>query len=114
MNLDEKTRQHALERIELHKRLTRDLAEILRGTKPTAAELDAAPLLQRYRFVPRSVPSAVGYATGHPLLPGGPVKTSQIFVLDPDFRWMRTLSRFYRLGTLLPGEPTRDLLGDDK
>lgn len=99
MQLDETSMQYALERIELHKRLTKDLQAILSGAKPTPAELDAAPLLDNYQFVTRAVPAAVGFGTGHPTLPRGSIKTSQIYVLDPDHRWIRTLSRFYRLGT---------------
>lgn len=114
MQLDEATLRDAIKQLELHKSLAKDIAAIISGTRPTRAELESAPLLQRYRFVPRSVPSAVGYGIGHPRLPDGPVKTSQIFVLDPDLRWIRTLSRFYRLGAQMPGAATNDLLEDGK
>lgn len=112
MQLGEDTLQDAIQRIELHKRLTKDMAAIINGDKPTRADLEAAPLLQNYRFVPRSVPSAIGFGTGHPSLPNGPTQTSQIFIIGPDHRWIRTLSRFYRLGTPRPNSSSRDLPED--
>lgn len=40
----------------------------------------------------------VGQAVGHPRLGDRPVITSPLYAADPDGRWVRTTSRFYRLG----------------
>jgi len=69
---------------------------------PSAEELAAAPLLERWRFAfarGERGPSLVGTVIGHPRLGDRPgVVTSMLLALDPDRRWARTHSRIYRLG----------------
>jgi hypothetical protein len=51
----------------------------------------------------------VGQAIGHPRLGDRPVITSPLYAADPHGRWVRTTSRFYRLGE--PADAAaRDLL----
>jgi hypothetical protein len=51
----------------------------------------------------------IGQATRHPRLGNRPVITSPLYAADPDGRWVRTTSRFYRLGE--PADAAaRDLL----
>jgi hypothetical protein len=51
----------------------------------------------------------IGRVTGHPLLGDRPGVTSPLWAADPEDRWVRTTSRFYRLGT--PAEAAgRDVL----
>ncbi|RYG87432.1 MAG: hypothetical protein EON59_07405 [Alphaproteobacteria bacterium] len=64
---------------------------------PTA-ELDDAPVLEDWNLALRAVPILDGRAVGHPILGSREVSTSEIFAIDADFRWVRTFSRFYRLG----------------
>jgi hypothetical protein len=76
-----------------------DLDRIAIAAAPTAAELSQAPLLVDWRIVLDSRGLALtGFAAGHPRLGARRVVTSQLWVLDPELCWARTLSRFYRLG----------------
>jgi hypothetical protein len=88
---------YMLRRIELLRQLADDLDGIVKGITPAPAELASAPVLRRYRLATRPSEIMIGHCTGHPTLLDGPITTSQIFLLDPEKRWARTLSRFYRL-----------------
>jgi hypothetical protein len=81
------------------RRLAVDLDRIATAAAPTAAELAQAPLLVDWRIVLGLTGLALtGFAAGHPRLGSRPIVTSQLWTLDPQLRWARTLSRFYRLG----------------
>lgn len=95
---DATMRTQALERIELLRTLSWDLAAIFDGGMPTADQLRDAPLLRDHEFAEHQVTCIEGVVVGHPILGDGRrIKTSQIFCVDPSMRWIRTLSRFYRL-----------------
>ncbi|MHA3980900.1 DUF6634 family protein [Halovulum sp. GXIMD14794] len=89
------------------------------GIAPAPDTLAAAPLLDPWQVAvsPRApVAILLGSVTGHPRLPDGPVETSVLLALDPQGRWARTLSRWYRLGTPYaeatpPAEATAHVLG---
>lgn len=92
------TRNQALERIELLRTLSWDLAAIFDGGMPTPDQLREAPLLRDHNFAEHQVACIEGVVVGHPLLGDGRrIKTSQLFCVDRSMRWIRTLSRFYRL-----------------
>jgi len=58
-----------------------------------------APLLEKW--VPAMTPEGVqliGCASGHPVHGDRIVMTTPLWFADPDGNWVRTLSRFYRLG----------------
>lgn len=96
---DATMRTQALERIELLRTLSWDLAAIFDGGMPTPDQLKEAPLLRDHNFSEHKVPCVEGVVVGHPLLGDGRrIKTSQLFCVDPGMKWIRTLSRFYRLG----------------
>jgi hypothetical protein len=81
------------------RQLARDLDRIAAAAAPTAAELSQAPLLVDWRIVWDLTGLALaGFAAGHPQLGSKKIVTSQLWALDPQLRWARTLSRFYRLG----------------
>jgi hypothetical protein len=81
------------------RRLADDLDRIAALTAPADEELAQAPLLVDWRLVlSLSGLSLTGFVAGHALLGSGYIVTSPLWVLDPDLRWARTLSRFYRLG----------------
>ncbi len=69
-------------------------------------ELEDAPLLEGWNFALRTVPILDGHAVGHPILGSRAVCTSEIFAIDADFRWVRSFSRFYRLGTFAGQQET--------
>ncbi|SDO49601.1 DUF6634 family protein [Afipia sp. GAS231] len=80
-------------------RLADDLEKIRDGGAPTDVELARAPLIQDWQVVltPLGLRMA-GLVSNHPRLGTRPALISQIWAADPDGRWVRTLSRFYRLG----------------
>lgn len=81
------------------RRLADDLDRVRAGTAPTAQELATAPLIVDWRCVLTPVGlSLAGFVAGHPLLGTCPARTSQLWAADTGGRWVRTLSRYYRLG----------------
>lgn len=83
----------------VHAALARDLRRLAAATAPTPAALAAAPVVLRWRIGTRPVPALIGRVDGHPLLPSGPLTSSQLIVLDRSRGFARTLSRWYVLGT---------------
>ena len=68
------------------------------GTAPRS-QLRTAPLLDRYLPVITSQGvRLIGHVSDHPVLGSRQVITSQLWFADPDRQWLRTLSRYYRLG----------------
>ena len=78
----------------------RDLKRIGEGWTPSDEELRAAPLLDRWGLgVIEPVIAARGFVTGHPLVEdGSKIEIGPVLVFQEDATWIRTLSRFYRLG----------------
>jgi hypothetical protein len=52
----------------------------------------------------------IGHVTGHPVHGDRAVVTSPVWFADPEGTWVRTLSRFYRLGPPLDGDDIRRML----
>jgi hypothetical protein len=79
--------------------LAADLDEIRRGAGPCADVLADAPLIVEWyaTLTPLGLRLA-GFVAGHPLLGNRPALTSQLWVVDPAGKWVRTLNRFYKLG----------------
>ena len=81
------------------------------------AVLEEAPLLENWvPVLTQTGLHLVGYAVGHPVRGNRMVMTPPLWWADPDCRWARTLSRFYRLGP--PADPDvarhlRELVGSD-
>jgi hypothetical protein len=61
-------------------------------------ELEGAPLISNWRPVLRPRPALHGWTRGHPLLGDREAVTSEVYAIDREAGWVRTLSRFYALG----------------
>jgi hypothetical protein len=55
-------------------------------------------VIDRWALATRSMVSLVGSAAGHPRLGDGMVRTTEIWAIDTQAGWARTLSRLYVLG----------------
>jgi hypothetical protein len=79
--------------------LAADLEGIRDGVAPGASVLADAPLIVEWHATLTPVGLRLaGFVAGHPLLGNRPAMTSQVWVADPAGKWVRTLSRFYKLG----------------
>lgn len=79
--------------------LAYDLRSVQQGAGPTPEELAAAPLLLNGRLVSEPAFALEGMVLDHPLLGTRRIRTSMIYLLDEERRWVRTLSRYYRLAS---------------
>ncbi len=79
--------------------LADDLDRIRLGTGPSPDELAHAPLIADWRTVlsPLGL-RLLGFVSDHPLLGNRTAMTSQVWAADIEGRWIRSLTRFYRLG----------------
>jgi hypothetical protein len=79
--------------------LADDCERLHRSSAVPATVLSDAPLLQDWAPVPTSDGVRLaGYVTGHPIHGNCPVVTTPLWWADPSGGWVRSLSRFYRLG----------------
>jgi hypothetical protein len=88
-------------RLRAYRSITRDLERVIRGDAPTETDLSNAPLLDMWRFAFSQDLCLVGQVTDHPLIEPGPATTSALFFLDPEGKWARTYTRWYKLGRRL-------------
>lgn len=89
----------AADEIEKLERLIEDIKLLLRTGAPSADQLEAAPLLAGWIPVEQSCLAFVGKVDAHPLLPGNrTIVTSPVEIMGDGLGWIRTHSRFYRLG----------------
>lgn len=75
-------------------------------TNPSPETLTEAPVLRDWLAAINfaGVPCLAGTVEGHPRLEDGKrIFTSVLVALDPDGRWARSRSRWYRLDTEWPG-----------
>jgi hypothetical protein len=108
---DPRLRAGALERLGLLQRLVDDLTDIAAGTRPTPIDLAEAVTMHAFSIGHHRVPCLIGAVSDHPRLGSRVITTSQLFYVDPDGKWARTFSRFYRLEN---GDiPACDLSGAD-
>ena len=92
--------------------LANDLDRVHGATGPTTEDLASAPLIVDWCCVlsPLGLRLA-GFVAGHPILGNRPALTSQVWAADAGGAWIRTLSRFYRLGVQSRSHLTADLNG---
>ncbi len=94
----ERTAAVLLEEARRQEALAADLRRLAADAAPSPAELAAAPLLQDWTWLSRSVRCLGGTVQEHPVLPDGRIRTSEVLVHAPSQHWVRTLSRWYVLG----------------
>lgn len=84
--------------------LADDLEDIRNGDAPRAEVLAVAPLIVDWQatFTLHGL-RLTGFVAGHPLLGNRLAMTSQLWAADPAGKWVRTLSRFYKLGIAADG-----------
>ena len=82
------------------KDLVLNLERILRGDYPDELELNSAPMITNWKLSSRAATCLEGVLFEHPMLgnivPNG--LTSEVWLIDLDRDYVRTFSRFYRLG----------------
>ncbi len=107
MTISFPNRQSSLADIAVHaRRLADALDRLAVDGGPTPTDLVDAPVIDGWRPAHRFAPALFGQVTGHLLLPSSkPKVTSELFALDPDGRWARTWSRYYRLKAPIPSGP---------
>ena len=79
--------------------LADDIELLRRRGHPQSADLHSAPRLDAWAMAmtPHGL-RLTGVVTGHPLLGDRVIMTSALWVADGESRWVRSLSRYYRLG----------------
>ncbi|MBB6262618.1 hypothetical protein FHS77_003200 [Paenochrobactrum gallinarii] len=86
--------------IRLLKALVEDMEAFLDRNGPTKEVLEQSPVIDHWSMSERNTPCLTGSFYHHPILgeliPNG--ITSQLWLLNKDEGWARTLSRFYKLG----------------
>jgi hypothetical protein len=85
---------------DIHKleRLLVDLKSLAAGAMPSEKTLAGSPLLDLYQVRSGRDLFLTGICVDHPKLFGPAIFTSSLWVVAPDHSWVRTYSRFYRLG----------------
>jgi hypothetical protein len=78
--------------------LVSDLRHLADGNLPTPKNIADAPLIDGWVQATRPELCLVGQMHGHPVCRGPLSITSGLWVWAPEHGWVRTLSRFYRLG----------------
>jgi hypothetical protein len=83
--------------------LANELEALNRGERMSVEDLRDAPLIDNWAIVCRPVPAMMGKITNHPTLSNiAPVSLSSEVIVDGrEVGWVRTGSRYYRLGTPL-------------
>ncbi|WP_112593097.1 DUF6634 family protein [Brucella tritici] len=93
-------RERLAAEIKALKALVHDLERLLNGEHPDPRELADAPLISNWDFDRRDTTCLVGTFVAHPrlgrIVPNG--ITSELWYIDPERKYARTFSRFYRLG----------------
>lgn len=75
------------------------------GLAPSTSELDEAPIIDHWVEATRPQLCLAGQIYGHPTVRGPLGITSEVWAMAPELGWVRTYSRFYRLGQQLSNKP---------
>lgn len=74
------------------------LEAIKAGMGPTEAQLRDAPLIEAWQPRPSHQHRLVGFVEGHPHIHEGHITTSPVIAVGEGRKWVRTISRYYRMG----------------
>lgn len=91
-----------------------DLNLLIEGWQPSGADLAGAAHIERWKVFDwiDGGRGLLGWITRHPTVSGRvPSRTSGVVVVAEDLRWVRTIGRFYELGTPYDREQAPRLLG---
>jgi hypothetical protein len=78
--------------------LAADLRRLAADRMPSAGDLAEAPVLRGWGVLSRPSTALTGTVEGHPRIGDHrQAVTSELFAIDRDARWARTLNRYYRL-----------------
>ncbi|HEY8361205.1 MAG TPA: DUF6634 family protein [Ramlibacter sp.] len=81
--------------------LANDLRRLAAGKEPSQEQVAQAPLLRQWCFHQQPRYVLMGTSYGHPQIADGKlIVTSEIFAVDAERQWARTLSRYYALGPI--------------
>jgi hypothetical protein len=91
--------------------LADDVERLELGRPVSPILLQKAPLLEDWfpTVTPLGV-QLIGHVTGHPLRGDRSIATSPVWFADPDGTWVRTLSRYYRVGPPLRSDDVHRFL----
>ncbi len=99
MQLSPHAYHHSIEVMRRIRAMCDDIDAVLAGLPPSERLLADAPVLQGWRKTSYPALCLAGFVSGHPTIRSGPLVSSQLYMVDPEQKWARTMSRFYRLGT---------------
>ncbi len=93
------SQQYLNDMINKLQRLIEDLKMLRDGKGPVSETLDDSPALYDWNQTTRPAVCLEGFVQEHPRLGRNRlIITSDLYYLDPELQFARTLSRFYRLG----------------
>jgi hypothetical protein len=69
--------------------------------------LAEAPIIDNWAVGMPTAFGLTGDVTGYPRVANGRIQTSAAYFIAADFSWVRTMSRFYRLGEPAPATTAR-------
>ncbi|MCY1561865.1 hypothetical protein D9M68_991800 [compost metagenome] len=88
---------------ELITALAVDIARLMAYGAPQKEDLRRAPLLDQWSVGMPRARGLRGRVTGHPKIEDGTIDTSAAMIIDTERGWVRTMSRYYLLGTQAGG-----------
>lgn len=85
--------------------LINDIESLLQGNPPHPSDLAKAPLLEQWTVISPKAVALAGWAINHPEANSSPAEwqTSSLVVENQEDGWVRTQTRFYRLGQKFDG-----------
>ena len=94
--------------------LADDIDRLRTGDAPSVEDLAEAPLIVDWHCAISPVGlRLLGFVSGHPRIGNADAMTTQVWAAGEDGTWIRTLSRFYRLGPRFHADTHADTASAD-